>query len=88
MVMTPAHGAALKGHVDALRCLHQLVPDTLSAQDNIGRTPAHIAAFEGHVDALQCLHQLVPDTLSAQDIMVHPSTSCRTKVRECAPVPS
>ena len=34
-------------------CLRQLVPDTLSAQENIGGTPAHLAAARGHVNELQ-----------------------------------
>ena len=53
--------------MNALRCLHQLAPDTLSAQDSDGHTPAHNAAARGHEDALRFLHELVPDTLSAQD---------------------
>merc|ERR1712166_903040 len=39
----------MKGHVEVLRCLYELVPDTLQAQDNIARRPTDCAAMEGHV---------------------------------------
>ena len=64
---TPAHIAAANCHVNALQYIHELVPDTLSAEDNDGRTPTHCAAAHGHVKALRYLHELVPDTFSAKD---------------------
>ena len=39
MVTTVAHAAAMNGRVEILQCLYELVPDTLSAQDNNGLTP-------------------------------------------------
>ena len=38
---TPAHLAAMEGHVEVIRYLHEVVPDTLSAMNNKGSTPAH-----------------------------------------------
>ena len=59
---TPAHYAAQAGHVDALQCLHQRAPHTISqymeALDDGGSTPAHYAASSGQTQALRCLHQL------------------------------
>ena len=64
---TVAHCAAFHGHVHALRCLHELVPATLSARTKEGATAAHHAAIEGQVGVLRCLYELVPATLSAVD---------------------
>ena len=64
--------------MDALRCLNQLVPDTLSAQSSSGSTPAHAAAAKGHVDALRCLRQLAPNTLTAEDNSGHPPAAYAT----------
>ena len=88
--LTAAHLAAVQGHVNALRCLHELVPKTLSAQDNNGHTPAHGAAVAGHVGVLRCLHQLVPKTLSSQDNNGHMPAHLATiqgHASECATVP-
>ena len=56
---TPAHRAALKGHVGCLRVLHELgAGGSLSAPDTHGKTPAHFAAQRGHPDCLRVLHEL------------------------------
>ena len=53
-----------------LRCLYQLVPDTLSVVNIHGDTAAHYAAgcghiTCGHINVLRYLHQALPGTLTA-----------------------
>ena len=56
---TPAHYAAVEGHVSCLHALHELgAAASLSATDANGTTPAHLAAMEGHVSCLRALHEL------------------------------
>ena len=56
---TPAHLAAMEGHVHRLRALHELgAAASLSAVGANKMTPAHLAAMEGHVSCLRALHEL------------------------------
>jgi hypothetical protein len=45
----------MQGHVDVLRCLRQLVPDTTRARDNDGHTTKEYAEAGGHIIAAEYL---------------------------------
>ncbi len=39
-------------YMQVLRCVHELMPGSLGAQDNKGLTPAHHAALAGQLEVL------------------------------------
>jgi ankyrin repeat protein len=51
---TALHEAALKGHVEIARLLHQIGAD-VNVKCDYGWTPLHSSASEGHVDFLHLL---------------------------------
>ena len=62
---TPAHYAAAKGHMGSLRCLRQLLPETVNTL-----LPAEIVARQGHTAAseyLDACHAWTPLMFAAVD---------------------
>jgi ankyrin repeat protein len=64
--LTPAHIAAQRGRVEALRVLDELGAD-LNATMSDGRTTATLAAEKGHVEVLQVLGELGADLNATMD---------------------
>jgi len=64
---TPAHDAAWNGHLEVVRYLHEVVPDTLSSKAEGNTTPAHYAARAGHLEVVCFLQDNVQGALSARD---------------------
>ena len=48
MLQTEAQYAAAEGHLEVVRCLHEVMPDTLWAENKDGETPADLAEQHGH----------------------------------------
>jgi hypothetical protein len=56
-VLSPVFNAALRGHADAVRVLHELGAK-VDTPTKDGRTPVYAAAFAGHAGVLRVLHEL------------------------------
>jgi len=63
--MTCRYSAAALGHVDCLRLLLQVAPETAAAPDKFGTTPAHFAAQKGHTAALDQILAVAPASAGA-----------------------
>ena len=54
----PAHGAAIMGHTDVLRRLHELGADLVEAYDVEGKSPLDYTSYFCHKDATEYLRSL------------------------------
>ncbi|XP_065195364.1 uncharacterized protein LOC135826691 [Sycon ciliatum] len=65
----PVHSSASEGHLEVVKYLLELQPDTISVQDSNGLLPVHHAASSGQLEVVKYLLDLQPDTISAMDNM-------------------
>ncbi|XP_065194533.1 uncharacterized protein LOC135825830 isoform X2 [Sycon ciliatum] len=63
----PVHDTAWKGHVEVVKYLLDLQPDTISVKGMDGFLPVHYAAGNGQLEVVKYLLDLQPDTISAKN---------------------
>ncbi|XP_065195348.1 uncharacterized protein LOC135826676 [Sycon ciliatum] len=63
----PVYCAAANGHLELVKYLLDLQPETISVNGYNGNLPVHGAAFEGHLELVKYLLDLQPDTISAKN---------------------
>ncbi|XP_065188562.1 uncharacterized protein LOC135819306 [Sycon ciliatum] len=62
----PVHRAAYNGHLDVVKYVVDLQPDTVSIKNKNGDLPVHHAAMEGRLEVVKYLLDLQPYTVSVK----------------------